>query len=80
MAHFPQGSHIGPGRPWLEIGARPWIAPIPGTTKAYRLEENLGSIDLALTANDLQTINTGSAKITVRGERLPDAILRMMGH
>lgn len=63
---------------WL-LAQKPWIVPIPGTTKPHRLEENLGAVDLVLTAADLDEINTESAKITVQGERLPAAALKMTG-
>lgn len=63
---------------WL-LAQKPWIVPIPGTTKAHRLEENLGAVDLELTADDLRTINTEAAKIVVHGERLPEAALKMTG-
>ena len=61
---------------WL-LAQKPWIVPIPGTTKVHRLQENLGAVDLALTATDLDEINTNAAKITVQGERLPEAALKM---
>lgn len=63
---------------WL-LAQKPWIVPIPGTTKLHRLEENLGAIDLELTADDLQQINASLAKIKVQGERLPEAALKMTG-
>jgi aryl-alcohol dehydrogenase-like predicted oxidoreductase len=63
---------------WL-LAQRPWIVPIPGTTKLPRLEENLGAIDLELTANDLREISGGISKIKVQGERLPEASLKMTG-
>lgn len=63
---------------WL-LAQRPWIVPIPGTTKAHRLRENLGAIDLELTADDLSAIATGLADVTVKGERLPEAALKMTG-
>ena len=63
---------------WL-LAQRPWIVPIPGTTKLHRLEENLGAVDLELTAADLDEIDTAAAKITVQGERLPAAALKMTG-
>jgi aryl-alcohol dehydrogenase-like predicted oxidoreductase len=63
---------------WL-LAQRPWIVPIPGTTKLHRLDENLGSIDLVLTADDLRQIGIELSKITVEGERLPEAALRMTG-
>ena len=55
---------------WL-LAQRPWIAPIPGTTKLHRLEENLGAADVTLSANDLQEIEVALSKITVQGERYP---------
>lgn len=64
---------------WL-LAQKPWIVPIPGTTKLHRLEENLGAVDLELTAADLAEIDAGTARITVQGERLPEAVLKMTGH
>jgi aryl-alcohol dehydrogenase-like predicted oxidoreductase len=63
---------------WL-LAQKPWIVPIPGTTKLHRLEENLGAVDLELTASDLDEINTETSKIKVAGERLPEAALKMTG-
>ncbi len=63
---------------WL-LAQKPWIVPIPGTTKLHRLEENLGAVDLNLTAADLDEIQSGLAGITIRGERLPEAALKMTG-
>lgn len=63
---------------WL-LAQKPWIVPIPGTTKRHRLEENLGALNLALTAEDLQEITAALAKIKVEGERLPEASLKMTG-
>lgn len=64
---------------WL-LAQKPWIAPIPGTTKLHRLEENLGAADLELTTADLAEIDAESSKIEVQGERLPEAVLKMTGH
>lgn len=63
---------------WL-LAQKPWIVPIPGTTKPHRLEENLGAVDVALTASDLDEINRAAAKIEVQGERLPEAAMKMTG-
>jgi aryl-alcohol dehydrogenase-like predicted oxidoreductase len=63
---------------WL-LAQKPWIAPIPGTTKLSRLEENIGSLDVKLTADDLREIDSAAAKITVEGERYPEALQRMTG-
>ncbi len=63
---------------WL-LAQRPWIVPIPGTTKLHRLRENLGAIDLDLTPGDLAEIGAGISSIIVQGERLPEAALKMTG-
>jgi aryl-alcohol dehydrogenase-like predicted oxidoreductase len=53
------------------------IVPIPGTTKLHRLEENLGAVNVELTADDLREIETAASKIAVQGERLPEAVLKL---
>jgi len=63
---------------WL-LAQKSWIVPIPGTTKLHRLEENLGSVDVELTAADLSEINGAASKIEIKGERLPEAALKMTG-
>ena len=63
---------------WL-LAQKPWIVPIPGTTKLHRLEENLGAADLELTIVDLKEIHEAVSKIQVQGERLPEAALNMTG-
>jgi aryl-alcohol dehydrogenase-like predicted oxidoreductase len=63
---------------WL-LAQKPWIVPIPGTTKQSRLEENLGALDVQLTTEDLEEIDANATKITVQGERLPEAALKMTG-
>jgi aryl-alcohol dehydrogenase-like predicted oxidoreductase len=63
---------------WL-LAQKPWIVPIPGTTKLPRLEENLGSVDLELTTDDLRHIDAAASKIEIKGERLPEAALKMTG-
>ena len=60
---------------WL-LAQKPWIVPIPGTTKLHRLEENLGSVAVELTPQDLSDIETSFAKIPVEGARLPEQILQ----
>lgn len=64
---------------WL-LAQKPWIVPIPGTTKLHRLEENIGGADLELLAADLAEIDLEASKIEVQGERLPEAVLKMTGH
>jgi aryl-alcohol dehydrogenase-like predicted oxidoreductase len=63
---------------WL-LAQKPWIVPIPGTTKLHRLEENLGAAALQLTAEDLAAIEDATARIPVQGERYPEAMARMTG-
>ncbi len=63
---------------WL-LAQKPWIVPIPGTTKEHRLKENMGSVDLELTSTDLEEIASMLAKFVVVGERLPEAVLKMTG-
>jgi aryl-alcohol dehydrogenase-like predicted oxidoreductase len=63
---------------WL-LAQKPWIVPIPGTTKKHRLEENLGSVDLELTPTDLAEIEAVLTSFDVVGERLPEAVLKMTG-
>jgi aryl-alcohol dehydrogenase-like predicted oxidoreductase len=64
---------------WL-LAQKPWIVPIPGTTKLHRLEENIGGAELALSREDLAEIDREASKIEVQGERLPEAVLKMTGH
>ncbi len=61
---------------WL-LAQKPWIVPIPGTTKVHRLEENIGSASVELKSDDLDEINAAASKIPIQGERLPESILRM---
>jgi aryl-alcohol dehydrogenase-like predicted oxidoreductase len=63
---------------WL-LAQKPWIAPIPGTTNLSRLDENNGALDVKLTADDLREINDAASKITVEGERYPEALAKMTG-
>jgi len=61
---------------WL-LAQKPWIVPIPGTTKLNRLEENIGAAAIELTANDLREIESAASKITVQGARYPEHIEAM---
>lgn len=63
---------------WL-LAQKPWIVPIPGTTKLHRVEENLGAAELELTSDDLRQIGATLANIQIQGERLPEAALKMTG-
>ena len=64
---------------WL-LAQKPWIVPIPGTTKLNRLEENLGAADVELTPDELQDMTEAASKIHLEGARLPQAALDMTGH
>ncbi|MGD0902251.1 MAG: aldo/keto reductase [Terracidiphilus sp.] len=63
---------------WL-LAQRPWIVPIPGTTKLHRLAENLGALSVELTGNDLREIDEAASKLKLEGARLPEAALKMTG-
>jgi len=63
---------------WL-LAQKPWIAPIPGTTKLHRLEENIGALAVELSADDLSAIETAASKIQVEGDRYPEHIGKMTG-
>ena len=61
------------------LARKPWIVPIPGTTKPERLVENIGAVDLDLTPDDLSEIESAASKITVQGARYPEKLLQMTG-
>ena len=63
---------------WL-LFQKPWIVPIPGTTKLFRLEENIGSVNVELTPDDLREIESAASKIKVQGARLPETVLKLTG-
>jgi aryl-alcohol dehydrogenase-like predicted oxidoreductase len=74
-----QNKHATPGQialAWL-LAQKPWIVPIPGTTKGHRLEENIAAADVELTANDLAEIENAASQITIQGARYPEAMERM---
>jgi aryl-alcohol dehydrogenase-like predicted oxidoreductase len=62
---------------WL-LAQKPWIVPIPGTTKLARLEENIGAVNLQLTPDDLREIENAASKITVQGARYPERLQQMI--
>jgi aryl-alcohol dehydrogenase-like predicted oxidoreductase len=64
---------------WL-LAKKPWIVPIPGTTKRHRLEENIGAASVELTPDDLRDIEAAASKITVHGARYPEQHERLTGH
>jgi aryl-alcohol dehydrogenase-like predicted oxidoreductase len=63
---------------WL-LSQKPWIVPIPGTRKIERLDENLGADTVELTPDDLRQIEDAASRITIRGARLPEPVLKMSG-
>jgi len=62
---------------WL-LAQKPWIVPIPGTTKLHRLEENIGAVAVELTADDLRQIDNATAKIPVQGDRYPENLQKLV--
>jgi aryl-alcohol dehydrogenase-like predicted oxidoreductase len=63
---------------WL-LAQKPWIVPIPGTTKLHRLEENIGAVAVELAPEDLREIDSAASKITIHGERYPEALEKRTG-
>jgi aryl-alcohol dehydrogenase-like predicted oxidoreductase len=63
---------------WL-LAQKPWIAPIPGTTKLHRLQENLGALDVQLTPDDLREIESAAAGTPIQGARYPEHLEKRTG-
>ena len=63
---------------WL-LAQKPWIVPIPGTTKLNRLDENIGAVAVELTPDDLRDIDGAASKIKVQGARYPEKLERLTG-
>lgn len=63
---------------WL-LAQKPWIVPIPGTTKLHRLKENVASVDIKLSADDLRIIGDSLAEIEIYGDRFPENIEKGTG-
>jgi aryl-alcohol dehydrogenase-like predicted oxidoreductase len=61
------------------LAQKPWIVPIPGSRKLERLEENIGAVDVELTADDLREIESALSEITVQGARYPEDLARQTG-
>jgi aryl-alcohol dehydrogenase-like predicted oxidoreductase len=64
---------------WL-LAQKPWIVPIPGTTKRHRLEDNLGAVNTQLLPDELRELETAASKIAVQGARYPEELQKMVGH
>ena len=63
---------------WL-LAQKPWIVPIPGTTKLHRLEENMGAVAVEFTTDELNEIEEASSQIIVQGERYPENMAKLVG-
>ena len=63
---------------WL-LAQKPWIVPIPGTTKLHRLDENIGALAVKLSSDDLRDIDSAASKIEVQGARYPEKLEQMTG-
>ena len=80
IVHFAEQRTATPAQialAWL-LAKQPWIVPIPGTTKLSRLEENLGSVDVTLTTDEVQQLEDASAAVPVAGERYPATHARLI--
>ena len=80
VSSFAQKKHATPAQialAWV-LAQKPWMVPIPGTTKTHRLEENLGAVNVELTPDDLRQIDAAASKVPVQGERYPEAMQRMI--
>ena len=78
---FAERKHATPAQialAWL-LAQKPWIAPIPGTTKRHRLEENLGALRVQLTNDDRRDIDRAASQIEVHGARYPEHLQKMVG-
>ena len=63
---------------WV-LAQKPWIVPIPGTTKLHRLRENLGAVSLQLTPHDLRELETAASNVRVQGARYPEHLQKLVG-
>jgi aryl-alcohol dehydrogenase-like predicted oxidoreductase len=81
LAKFAQKKKATPAQialAWL-LAQKPWIAPIPGTTKLHRLEENIGAVNIELSPEDLRELDAATSKIQVQGARYPEELQKMVG-
>jgi aryl-alcohol dehydrogenase-like predicted oxidoreductase len=63
---------------WL-LAQKPWVVPIPGTTKLHRLEENIGAASVTLTADDVRQLDEATSKLELRGARYPEHLQKLVG-
>src|ERR1700675_4539619 len=81
IGRFAQQKKVTPAQialAWL-LAQKPWIVPIPGTTKLHRLEENIGAADVQLSPDDLRELGIAASKIVVQGARYPEELQKMVG-
>jgi aryl-alcohol dehydrogenase-like predicted oxidoreductase len=81
VGRFAQQKKVTPAQialAWL-LAQKPWIVPIPGTTKLHRLEENIAAVNLTLSPNDLRELASAAAKIAVQGARYPEELQKLVG-
>ena len=81
VARFAQRKNATPAQialAWV-LMQKPWIVPIPGTTKLHRLEENLGALNIELSTDDLRELETAASKIPVQGARYPEELQKLVG-
>jgi aryl-alcohol dehydrogenase-like predicted oxidoreductase len=81
IAKFAKEKNVTPAQialAWL-LAQKPWIVPIPGTTKLYRLEENTGAAAVALTREEVKDLETAASEIAVQGARYPEALQKLVG-
>jgi len=81
VGKFAQQKKVTPAQvalAWL-LAQKPWIVPIPGTTKLHRLEENIGAVNVELNADEINELGAAAAKIQVQGARYPEALQKMVG-
>ncbi len=81
ISRFAQQKRVRPAQialAWL-LAKKPWIVPIPGTTKLHRLEENLGAADVQLSAEEVRELESATSKIPVQGARYPEELQKLVG-
>jgi len=81
IGKFAQEKKVTPAQvalAWL-LAQKPWIVPIPGTTKLHRLEENIGAVNVELSAEDLRQLSAATSQIAVQGARYPEALQKLVG-
>ena len=80
MFHL-RGARDGPSQialAWI-LAQKSWMAPIPGTTKIHRLEENIAAVNVQLTAEDLRRLDEATSKINIQGARYPEHLQNLVG-